>query len=620
MDDIQVKLKESAKQIVAALEDRQRLRSVLSDGLSGNRLQLNLLLNAYDSDIPVKIRNSVGVPDRNLFMQGLVQSLTGDYGITEEAASWAIEAWCQILEISLPSSVASPASAPVVLSASSDMDLVLSQYEIILRATVMKSTVNSYMIELRKFVRKKEISKASDISSEAVDDYIQNGMNGYYASISSLKKRRGVLEKFLGFLADSGLVQLSLLKECNMEYSKAVSSVPVSQPTVSQATMQASSPSATGANAPVAGKVPLQVPSRSSISKLAAPQTAKSAVSSATKKINGRSSNSSSLQVTQKPPVSQPVVSRRTASMIMTNAATASAHRSNNTPSQPISIPGVSPAVLDRLLENDEYIDLSLSSKDEYYVIRCPSNEAKAGISFEDLEIMPYNAGMGGLWYILKLHVPRKVAQKYIQASCYVYSNKGVFIRKGEESPDFDHYNWIMILPKTWDGKCTNPFFIRMLFNEALSGNAPLQTGARLAHFQSKAANYYNTPSQIPSISGVSPAVLCRLLEDDDYIDMSLSRQNAYYVIRSPSNEKKAGLSFDGLEIIPEYSIHLCISRKEAQKNICAKVYVYSDKGSFMTKEENSPDFDHYIWKISAFEWPNDTFTEPIFIRVLFDV
>lgn len=99
MDNLQTSLKNASSQIIPALNDRQRLKALLSDCLVDNRLPLNLLLNAFDIAIVEKLQNSPTGSSKELFLQRLVHNLTGDYGITEQSALWAIDTWCIILGV-----------------------------------------------------------------------------------------------------------------------------------------------------------------------------------------------------------------------------------------------------------------------------------------------------------------------------------------------------------------------------------------------------------------------------------------------------------------------------------------------------------------------------------------
>ena len=392
MDPVQIYLKKEATKIIASLDDRQRLKNILLDCLSGNKLQLNLLFNAYDSGLTTKLQNSDTVPDKNLFVQALVHSLTSDYGITEQAALWAIESWCLILGVP---SFPIDRQADAAITADNTTNILVSQFGSSLSTSLKANTIKSYILEIKKFITHKNIKVISDITSDNVNDYIENGTDGY-SSISSLKHRRCIFEKLLKFLASRGLVQSSLLSACGMDFSNA------------------NNPSVV---------------------------------------------NSS----TQKTVVSQ--VSTIASSQVNTNPLPALLQRTpplQNNPLLPsLVVPKVPQAVLNKLLEEDDYIDFSLSLIDTYYVIRSPSNENKAGISLDRLIISQDNDGN----YSFLLEVSRKIAKLRKSIDCYIYSNTGIFVDKnGYNTPDFDHYKWSLTRYSFPGRKITRPFFIRLRF------------------------------------------------------------------------------------------------------------------------------------------------------------
>ncbi len=94
MDQIQKSLCDIKNQKPACLKDRNILRSVLADFLPNNRLKQNLLLNVFDSDVVHALgRHS----DVTLTALTCISQLENDYGMTKDAAFWAIQTWCCIL-------------------------------------------------------------------------------------------------------------------------------------------------------------------------------------------------------------------------------------------------------------------------------------------------------------------------------------------------------------------------------------------------------------------------------------------------------------------------------------------------------------------------------------------
>ncbi len=89
----------------------------MSDCLADNKLQLNLLLFAYDNGFVGKLKNSNAAFDKELFLQRLVQDLINDHGITEQSATWTIETWDLLLNSKTQNKQAKPVSAKKVVPA-----------------------------------------------------------------------------------------------------------------------------------------------------------------------------------------------------------------------------------------------------------------------------------------------------------------------------------------------------------------------------------------------------------------------------------------------------------------------------------------------------------------------
>ena len=75
MDQIQQSLCEMRKQKPACLTDRNILRAAIADYLPSNKLQQNLLLNAYDLDIVNSLSNS---SDKTLVALNLISQMEND--------------------------------------------------------------------------------------------------------------------------------------------------------------------------------------------------------------------------------------------------------------------------------------------------------------------------------------------------------------------------------------------------------------------------------------------------------------------------------------------------------------------------------------------------------------
>lgn len=96
MDQIQKSLCDMIKQKPDCLTDRNILRAVLADSLPSNKLQQNLLLNAYDLDIVKGLSNS---SDKTLAALNLISQMENDFGVKKDPAIWVISTWCYLLAL-----------------------------------------------------------------------------------------------------------------------------------------------------------------------------------------------------------------------------------------------------------------------------------------------------------------------------------------------------------------------------------------------------------------------------------------------------------------------------------------------------------------------------------------
>ena len=94
MDDIQLKLIKMVKERPECLDDRKQLRAHLLDYLPQNKLQQNLILNAYDEEIVQKLNFSL---DTTLHALRMTKTLSDGYGLTKDAATWSVVTWCYML-------------------------------------------------------------------------------------------------------------------------------------------------------------------------------------------------------------------------------------------------------------------------------------------------------------------------------------------------------------------------------------------------------------------------------------------------------------------------------------------------------------------------------------------
>lgn len=104
MDGTQLRLISLLETVPDCIESRQKLKSALMDFIPEKKMQINLLLNAYDEGIASQLDSS---PDKTMFALKTIRNLTEGYGLTKEAANWAVITWCQILNQSEIASILS---------------------------------------------------------------------------------------------------------------------------------------------------------------------------------------------------------------------------------------------------------------------------------------------------------------------------------------------------------------------------------------------------------------------------------------------------------------------------------------------------------------------------------
>ena len=97
MDDTQKALLKMVKEHPTCYEDRKQLRAFLLDYIPKNKLQQNLILNAFDEEIVEKLKST---SDVTLYALRMIKDLSDGYGLTKDAATWSVVAWCNILGLS----------------------------------------------------------------------------------------------------------------------------------------------------------------------------------------------------------------------------------------------------------------------------------------------------------------------------------------------------------------------------------------------------------------------------------------------------------------------------------------------------------------------------------------
>ena len=94
MDEIQKKLVEIVKNYPRCLSNQVMLRGLLMDILNDNRLEINLIMNAYALRIVERLQKS---NNYTFTLSGIKKQLLQEYGLTEENGTWAIVSWCYML-------------------------------------------------------------------------------------------------------------------------------------------------------------------------------------------------------------------------------------------------------------------------------------------------------------------------------------------------------------------------------------------------------------------------------------------------------------------------------------------------------------------------------------------
>lgn len=115
MDDVQHALLQLLKAVPGCTDSRQKLKAALSDVIPEKKREINLLVTAYDENIIERLN----VTDATLFAFRMIKNLSDGYGLTRDAATWAVVSWCYILgktEIAnaleeIPSNSTAPASS-----------------------------------------------------------------------------------------------------------------------------------------------------------------------------------------------------------------------------------------------------------------------------------------------------------------------------------------------------------------------------------------------------------------------------------------------------------------------------------------------------------------------------
>lgn len=94
MDQIQTVLKDMILHHPDCISSRSKMKALLFDYLPSNRRECNLLLSAFDEDVVPKLNDHA---DPALSAMRVVKLLKDDHGLTGDAATWAVQTWCYLL-------------------------------------------------------------------------------------------------------------------------------------------------------------------------------------------------------------------------------------------------------------------------------------------------------------------------------------------------------------------------------------------------------------------------------------------------------------------------------------------------------------------------------------------
>jgi len=95
MDEQKMRIVAMVKKHPDSLTSRNRMKALLEKYFPDDKLCVNLILYAFDEDIPGKLTASG--QDVSLEALRVKKTLETDYGVTEGLAAWAVSTWCTML-------------------------------------------------------------------------------------------------------------------------------------------------------------------------------------------------------------------------------------------------------------------------------------------------------------------------------------------------------------------------------------------------------------------------------------------------------------------------------------------------------------------------------------------
>lgn len=90
----------SGERGAALIEDPRRCKALLLDYCGAHRREVNLLVKAHEEHVPARLLAPTADVPLTVVMAQLTRQLADDWGLADEAARWAVEAWAWALGLS----------------------------------------------------------------------------------------------------------------------------------------------------------------------------------------------------------------------------------------------------------------------------------------------------------------------------------------------------------------------------------------------------------------------------------------------------------------------------------------------------------------------------------------
>lgn len=137
------------------LNDRKMLHAVFADFFPGQRLQVNLLISAYDSGVVTALREATLID--SFLTAALINNLTDVFGLREDLARWAVEYWVEYFAIGYLNKTVQPEAAKKKSSAPPKRKTVLQPPP---KATPPATAVAANFVKLADLKQGEKIPKA----------------------------------------------------------------------------------------------------------------------------------------------------------------------------------------------------------------------------------------------------------------------------------------------------------------------------------------------------------------------------------------------------------------------------------------------------------------------------